>query len=55
MQLDTSKAELVEKLPPIHQGAFDRIMIAQCLKRSLVMVTTDEQIRKSGLPVLPAR
>ena len=55
LAITASQAELAEKLPPIHQGPFDRIMVAQCLKRWLVMVTTDEQIKKYGLPVLSVR
>lgn len=36
----------VSPLPPIHKDPFDRMLIAQCAAEGLVLVTSDEQIRR---------
>jgi PIN domain nuclease of toxin-antitoxin system len=48
-------AELAAKLPPIHKDPFDRILVAQALARSLVLVTADRLIQQYDVPQLPAR
>ena len=47
--------EAAAKLPPIHKDPFDRILIAQALARSLVLVTADHLIMQYDVPQLAAR
>ena len=45
----------VNKLPPIHQDPFDRIMIAQAMVEGLALVTRDSDIMRyeaSGLRII---
>lgn len=41
-------------LPLHHRDPFDRLLIAQALTESLLMVTRDQHISAYGVPVLPA-
>lgn len=36
----------VRQLPEIHRDPFDRMLIAQCLERDLVLMTNDERIQQ---------
>lgn len=40
-------------LPLIHNDPFDRILLAQCLKNGLHLLSHDEQIRSYGVIVVP--
>lgn len=42
------------QLPLLHNDPFDRLLIAQALVESLVLVTTDRQIVRYDVPVLDA-
>ncbi len=55
LPISSEHAELAAKLPPIHKDPFDRIMVAQALVRSLVLVTADRLIQQYDVPQLSAR
>ena len=48
-------AQRVEALPMLHRDPFDRLLIAQAQTLGLTLVTTDAQIRKYSVSVLPLR
>ena len=48
-------AEAAAALPLIHHDPFDRMLIAQCLARHLVLVTADDIIKQYAAPQLSAR
>jgi PIN domain nuclease of toxin-antitoxin system len=48
-------AEAAAGLPPIHLDPFDRILVAQALLRTLVIVTADGQVQRYAVPWLGAR
>jgi PIN domain nuclease of toxin-antitoxin system len=44
----------IHSLEPVHRDPFDRALIAQAKSDSLVLVTTDKQVRRYGVPSLYA-
>jgi PIN domain nuclease of toxin-antitoxin system len=42
-------------LPPLHRDPFDRILVCQAIHHDLVLITTDEQLVKYPVRLLPAR
>ncbi|MBS2022192.1 MAG: type II toxin-antitoxin system VapC family toxin [Deltaproteobacteria bacterium] len=52
LPITIAHAERVESLPQIHRDPFDRILVAQALEESLVLVSDDERIREYGAPVI---
>jgi PIN domain nuclease of toxin-antitoxin system len=49
---DEHHAKLARDLPPIHRDPFDRMLVAQAQIEQLVIVTSDAQIPKYGVPVV---
>jgi PIN domain nuclease of toxin-antitoxin system len=41
----------VDQLPPLHQDAFDRILIAQALVEGMTLVTADAELAKYPGPI----
>jgi PIN domain nuclease of toxin-antitoxin system len=41
-------------LPRHHDDPFDRMLIAQCMRRGLALVSADRMMRRYDIPVLPA-
>lgn len=52
LPLDEEAAISVEKLPPIHRDPFDRMLIAQAMNQSLILLTPDSEIAKYPVKVL---
>lgn len=50
--LDESAALRVARLPDLHRDPFDRILVAQAIEESLVLLTPDEAIRQYGVRTL---
>lgn len=46
LPLRPAHAAALYGLPPIHKDPFDRMLIAQAMAEDLVLVTTDQDIRK---------
>jgi PIN domain nuclease of toxin-antitoxin system len=44
----------VGRLPAVHRDPFDRLLVAQALHESLVLVTRDARLARYGAAVLPA-
>jgi len=44
----------VHRLPPHHADPFDRALIAQASTEGLTLVTSDSQMKRYGVPILPA-
>ena len=44
----------VGELPLIHRDPFDRMLVAQAKLEGFILVTRDENIKKYGVPVIPA-
>jgi PIN domain nuclease of toxin-antitoxin system len=40
-------------LPPLHRDSFDRLLVAQALRRGLTLVTVDDAVRAYPVPLLP--
>ena len=47
-------AELAGRLPFHHTDPFDRMLVAQCMRRGLALITSDRIMRRYDIPVLPA-
>jgi len=41
-------------LPRHHEDPFDRMLVAQCMRRGLALITSDKLLRRYDIPVLPA-
>lgn len=41
-------AERVATLPPVHRDPFDRMLVAQCLVESIVLITNDDVLENYG-------
>lgn len=52
LPIDEHHAKLAGELPLIHRDPFDRMLVAQALAESLVVVTSDAQIPRYGVPVV---
>ena len=56
LAIDAADAETAGALDWEHRDPFDRMLVAQCLNRSLTLVTADAKLRARGdIPVLSAR
>src|SRR5262245_23859387 len=51
--IDAEDTEAAASLPRHHDDPFDRMLIAQALRRGLTIVTSDAELAKYGVPVLP--
>jgi PIN domain nuclease of toxin-antitoxin system len=49
--ITSSHALAAAELPALHRDPFDRVLIAQTVVESLVLVTADEAIRQYNVPV----
>ena len=55
LDIDASDAERVGAFDWSHRDPFDRMLAAQCLNRSLTLVTADAKLRtRDDVPVLSA-
>lgn len=45
---------LAGALPRHHEDPFDRMLVAQCMRRGLALITSDRIMRRYDIPVLPA-
>jgi PIN domain nuclease of toxin-antitoxin system len=52
LRIDDHHAKLAGELPLIHRDPFDRMLVAQALVESLVIVTADAQIPRYGVAVV---
>ena len=56
LDIDAADAETAGALDWSHRDPFDRMLVAQCLNRSLTLVTADAKLRaRRDIPVLAAR
>ena len=56
LDIDAADAEIAGALDWDHRDPFDRMLVAQCLNRSLTLVTADAKLRaRNDIPVLSAR
>ena len=56
LDIDAADAEIAGALDWDHRDPFDRMLVAQCLNRSLTLVTADANLRaRNDIPVLAAR
>ena len=47
-----SHGDAVRALPPLHRDPFDRMLVAQAIVEDLVIVSTDEAVRRYKVPVV---
>jgi PIN domain nuclease of toxin-antitoxin system len=47
-------ARAAGRLPRHHGDPFDRMFVAQALLEGLTLVTTDAELARYGVPILPA-
>jgi PIN domain nuclease of toxin-antitoxin system len=52
LRIDERHAKLAGELPPIHRDPFDRMLVAQSMIEQLVIVTSDAEIPRYGVPVV---
>ncbi len=52
LDIDASDAERAGALDWSHRDPFDRMLAAQCLNRSLTLVTADAKLRTSDVPIV---
>ena len=52
LRIDEHHARLAGELPPIHRDPFDRMLVAQAMLEQLVIVTSDREIPRYGVPIV---
>lgn len=52
LRISEHHAKLAGELPMIHRDPFDRMLVAQSVIEQLVIVTSDGEIPKYGVPVI---
>ncbi len=52
LKIDEHHAKLAGELPLIHRDPFDRMLVAQAMLEQLVIVTSDAEIPRYGVPVV---
>jgi PIN domain nuclease of toxin-antitoxin system len=52
LRIDEHHAKLAGELPPLHRDPFDRMLVAQAMVETLVVVTSDTEIPRYGVPVI---
>jgi PIN domain nuclease of toxin-antitoxin system len=55
LAITLSHALAVEALPSHHHDPFDRLLVAQAQIENLVLVTSDREMRRYPIAVMPAR
>jgi PIN domain nuclease of toxin-antitoxin system len=51
LQVTGAHTEALARLPPVHRDPFDRMLVAQGLAESLVLLTNDEALAAYGMTV----
>ncbi len=54
LDITSSHALAVEKLPPLHRDPFDRILVAQAQLEKLTLVTRDVKVMQYDVPIIEA-
>jgi PIN domain nuclease of toxin-antitoxin system len=52
LRIDEHHVRLAGELPPLHRDPFDRMLVAQALLEQLVIVTSDREIPRYGVPIV---
>ena len=52
LPISSAHTSALRALPPIHRDPFDRMLVAQAVSDDLIIVTTDEAIRRYEVRVL---
>ena len=52
LKINEHHAKLAGELPLIHRDPFDRMLVAQAMLEQLMIVTSDAQIPRYGVPVV---
>jgi PIN domain nuclease of toxin-antitoxin system len=52
LRIDEHHAKLAGELPLVHRDPFDRMLVAQAMLEQLVIVTSDAEIPRYGVPVV---
>jgi hypothetical protein len=52
LKINEHHAKLAGELPLIHRDPFDRMLVAQAMLEQLVIVTSDAEIPRYGVPVV---
>jgi PIN domain nuclease of toxin-antitoxin system len=52
LKIDEHHAKLAGELPLIHRDPFDRMLVAQAMFEQIVIVTSDAEIPRYGVPVI---
>jgi PIN domain nuclease of toxin-antitoxin system len=52
LRISEQHTKLAGELPPLHRDPFDRMLVAQASIEQLVIVTSDSQIPRYGVPVI---
>ncbi|MBJ7329758.1 MAG: type II toxin-antitoxin system VapC family toxin [Solirubrobacteraceae bacterium] len=52
LPIEHADALAVAELPALHRDPFDRLLIAQAIRRGLTVVTADDALRAYDVPVL---
>ena len=52
LRIDEQHAKLAGELPVLHRDPFDRMLVAQAMVEQLVIVTSDAEIPRYGVPVV---
>lgn len=52
LTIDHGTMQALEGLPPLHRDPFDRILVAQAIQHSLVIASTDANVRGYAVSIL---
>ena len=54
LSIDRDDALAAAALPLIHRDPFDRMIVAQAMRRELTLVTRDRALSRYGVPIIEA-
>ncbi len=54
LSIEVDDVRAATGLPRIHLDPFDRMLVAQALRRRMVLVTADSKLQRLGAAILPA-
>lgn len=53
VDVDANDAAMAAGLPPIHRDPWDRLIVAQAIRRDLILVTADRVVKRYGVASRP--